>query len=303
MKTNKSGFFTKMVTDLAKLYKRLPVKPFSTSLGKMYFGYINSGNERSIVTKKIDGINYELDLREAIDYAMYIEGSREPETSHALKVLCKRGDVVLDIGANVGSHALPMASFVGEEGKVYAFEPVPWAMNRMKRNLELNSFNNIVLEAMALSDTNEEVEMKFRASFKLGSNSGVGKEGKIDDSWWDECEQVKVRLETLDSYVSIHKISRIDLIKLDVDGFEGKVIRGALETLKKFQPIIIMEVAPAWTKMRGDDVTVILRDMEQLGYKFYQESDFEPIINLSEKIDALPPEGGFNILASVNSIR
>ena len=145
--------------------------------------------------------------------------------------------------------------------------------------------------------------MKFRASFKIGSNSGVGREGKIDDSWWNECEQIKVRMETLDSYVSKKNISRIDLIKLDVDGFEGKVIRGALETLKRFKPKIIIEVAPAWTEMRGDDMKIILKDIEQLGYKFYQERNFEPIHNLSELIEAIPPEGGFNLLASINEPR
>ncbi len=288
-----------MVAGIAKLYLRMPVRPFSSQLGKLYSGYINSGKDRSIVTKRIDGINYELDLREAIDYAMYWEGSREPHTSHALKMLCKRGDIVFDIGANVGSHALPMASHVGAEGKVYAFEPVPWAMNRMKRNLELNDFHNLVLEPIALSDKNEEVEMKFRASFKIGSKSGVGSEGKIDESWWNECEQVKVRMETLDSYVANHHIDRVDLIKLDVDGFEGKVLRGGRETLGRFGPRIIMEVAPAWTEMRGDDIRDILQALEQLGYGFYRESDFEPIRNLPEMIAALPPEGGFNLLASV----
>jgi FkbM family methyltransferase len=302
MKNSASGFWTKLVVGVARLYLRMPVKPFSKMLGRLYARYINSGNDRSIVTKRIDGINYELDLREVIDYAMYTSGSREPDTSHALKVLCKHGHVVLDIGANVGSHALPMASYVGEEGKVYAFEPVPWAMNRMKRNLELNNFNNLVLEPIALSDVNEEVEMKFRASFKIGSKSGVGAEGKIDDGWWDECEQVKVHMETLDSYVANHQISRINLIKLDVDGFEGKVLRGALETLKRFHPIIIMEVAPAWTEMRGDNMKDILRNIEQSGYKFYQEIDFEPIQNLSELIDALPPGGGFNMVASAHDL-
>ena len=295
------SFLTKMVVRAAKYYARLPVRPFGSILGKLYSGYLNSGNNRSVVTKKIDGINFELDLREIIDYEMYFKGSREPNTSNALRKLCKQGNIVFDIGANVGSHTLPVASYVGEEGKVYAFEPVPWAMNRLKRNLELNSFNNLVLEGIALSDTNEKVEMKFRASFKIGSNSGVGKDGKIDESWWSECEKVNVRLVTMDSYVSNHQISRLDLIKLDVDGFEGKVIRGGLETIKRFKPKIIMEVAPAWTEMRGDNIKDILRGMENMGYIFYMESDFRPIQDINVLIDALPSEGGFNVLASVQN--
>ncbi|HKB58604.1 MAG TPA: FkbM family methyltransferase [Gallionellaceae bacterium] len=292
----------RLVVWLATLYRRMPVKPLNKWLARAYREYLNSGNGHSLVIKNIDGINYELDLREAIDYAMYVSGSREPETTRALKRLCKPGDVVFDIGANVGSHTLPIASYVGSDGKVYAFEPVPWAINRMSRNVELNTFANLVLEPIALSDVNEEKEMKFRVSFKIGSKSGVGKDGKIDGSWWDECEQVRVRLEKLDDYVASHEINRLDLIKLDVDGFEGKVIRGGLQTLKRFLPDIIMEVAPAWTEMRGDDVRDILKMLQTLGYAFYQEGDFRPIDNLSERIAALPSEGGFNILASVRKL-
>lgn len=296
---NISDFVPRMVTWAAKVYLQMPIRPFGFMLGKIYSRYINSGNNRSIVRKKIDGINFELDLREVIDYSMYFEGTREPETSRALKILCKHGQVVFDIGANVGSHSLPIASYVGEEGKVYAFEPVPWAVNKLKRNLELNNFHNVILETIALSDENEqEVEMDFRASFKIGSKSGVGQDGKIDDGWWSECEHVKVCMETLDSYVLNHHINRVDLIKLDVDGFEGKVIRGALDTFKRFQPILIMEVAPAWTEMRGDNMKDILFSLEQIGYKFYAENDFSLIQDISQLIKSLPPEGGFNVVAS-----
>ncbi|MFK8011407.1 MAG: FkbM family methyltransferase [Marinicellaceae bacterium] len=293
------GFVIKIVKLLAKLYRRMPIKPFNLLLEKFYIGFINSG----IVIKRIDGINYELDLEEAIDNAMYYKGSREPDTSQALKALCKSGHTVIDIGANVGSHSLPIASFVGVEGQVYAFEPVPWAVNKFKRNLELNNINNITLETIALSDINEqEVEMSFRASFKLGSKSGVGEDGKIDGGWWDECEHVKIRMETLDNYVSNHQIDRIDLIKLDVDGFEGKVIRGALGTLSRFKPILIMEVAPTWTKMRGDNMMDILSKLKEIGYEFYSEKGFVRIKNISESIDNLPSEGGFNVIASVSSL-
>lgn len=301
MKTD--GLQLRIVGCMVNIYKHIPIQLFKPVLRKIYFGFINSGNDRSIVTKRIDGVNFELDLKEVIDSAMYYEGTREPGTSEALKKLCKRGHVVFDIGANIGSHSLPIASYVGEEGKVYAFEPVPWAINKLKRNLELNKFNNLVVESIALSDMNEnEVEMEFRASFKIGSESGVGRDGKIDNGWWNECEHVKVPMVTLDSYVSSHQIGRLDLIKLDVDGFEGKVIRGALETLKRFQPVLIMEIAPAWTEMRGDNMVDILHGIEQFGYKFYKEEGFEQIQNLSQLIEKLPPEGGFNVVASVHTL-
>jgi FkbM family methyltransferase len=287
---------------MAMLYKHIPIKPLKPFLKKMYFYVMYSGENRSVVIKKIENINFELDLKEVIDSAMYYAGTREPGTSQALKKLCKRGHVVFDIGANVGSHSLPIASYVGDAGKVYAFEPVPWAINKLRRNIELNKFNNLVVESIALSDLNEkEVEMEFRASFKIGSESGVGRDGKISKDWWSECDRVKVRMETLDSYVSSHQIDRLDLIKLDVDGFEGKVIRGALETLDRFKPILIMEIAPAWIEMRGDKMIDILREIEQLGYVFYSEIDFEPLKNLPQLVEKLPSNGGVNVVASTHS--
>lgn len=299
---NHRGTLTKLVVALVRMYSWMPVKPFRKVLRNLYSGYFNSADDRSVVIKRIDGIDYELDLREVIDNAMYWQGSREPDTSRLLKLLCRRGDVVFDIGANTGSHALPMASYVGDEGRVYAFEPVPWAMRRMQRNLELNSFRNITLELVALSDEKTEMEMKFRASFRIGSASGVGLEGKIDESWWNECEQVRVRIERLDDYVADHGIDRLDLIKLDVDGFEGKVLRGAKQTLRRFKPYIIMEVAPAWTEMRGDSVEAVLDDLMQAGYLFYQESDLTPIPDLLALARKLPRAGGINVLASARGL-
>lgn len=294
-----NSILPRLVAWLANLYSRLPVKPCRPWLRKAHNAYITFAY-RQIVKKKIDGINYELDLREAIDHAMYFKGSREPGTSQALKKLCREGDVVMDIGANVGSHALPMASYVGESGRVYAFEPVPWAIAKLRRNITLNRFNNLMLEQIALSDVNDEVEMKLRASFKIDAKSGVGENGKIDEDWWSECDLVRVKLSTLDSYVTDHQIHRLDLIKLDVDGFEGKVIRGAMDTLRKFKPYIIMEIAPAWLEMRGDNVRDILQLLETLDYKLYNETDFKKIKDINARIDALSPEGGFNVLASVN---
>ena len=299
----KSSSLLKLVTGVAGYYKRLPFRPFSSLLEKLYFSFLSFKSDGSLVQKCIDGVNFELDLKEVIDSAMFYEGSRELGTSLALKKLCKPGHVVFDIGANVGSHALPMASYVGKQGKVYAFEPVPWAIKKLKRSLELNNFDNLVIESIALSDiTEQEVEMDFRASFKVDSKSGVGQDGKVDNGWWSECEHVKVRMETLDNYASNHQISRLDLIKLDVDGFEGKVFRGAFKTLKRFQPILIMEVAPAWAEMRGDNILDILHHIEQLNYKFYAEKDFKEIHNLTQLIGNLSPGGGINVVASVHSL-
>src|SRR5580692_6023609 len=98
---------------------------------------------RSIVGKN-DGVEVErrglrwaLDLGEGIDFSIYLLGAFEPGTQATLKKLVKSGDVVFDIGANVGAHTLGIAQSVGGSGKVYAFEPADFAFAKLKRNLAL----------------------------------------------------------------------------------------------------------------------------------------------------------------------
>jgi FkbM family methyltransferase len=212
-------------------------------------------------------------------------------------LLCRSGDTVVDIGANVGSHTLSMARLVGETGRTYAFEPVPWAVNKLKRNLALNKFKNIKVEQVALSDENHErVEMKFRASFKIEAAQGVDKHGRIEQDWWQECEKVVTKMQTLDSYARENKLARVDLIKLDVDGFEGKVIRGASNVLKQHRPILIMEIAPAWVSMRGDSVSEIVKQLKEIGYRCFAEVTFDEFLDFKRMIDEIPKDGGINVV-------
>ena len=83
-------------------------------------------------------ICWHLDLHEGIDFAIYLTGRFEPETVTTMASLIKSGDVVLDIGANIGAHTLSMARMVGKEGKVIAFEPTKYAFDKLVANTTLN---------------------------------------------------------------------------------------------------------------------------------------------------------------------
>src|SRR4051812_5528651 len=84
------------------------------------------------------GVTWALDLNEGIDFSIFLLGSFEPSTVGTLQYLVRPGDVVLDIGANVGSHTLRLAQFVGTAGRVYAFEPTDYAFQKLQKNLTLN---------------------------------------------------------------------------------------------------------------------------------------------------------------------
>jgi len=275
----------------------------SEVLRNAYYEFLKSDIQNRTVIKNVDGINYELDLTEVIDSAIYYNHNREPHTLNALKKLCKPGMTVFDIGANVGSHTLPIAKCVNEQGKVYAFEPVPWALGKLRKNLGLNHFNNIFIQPIALSDyIDENAEFSLRASFKTTSEKPVDEDGSLNHNWWNACEKVKVSVETLDNFVARKNIAKLDVIKLDVDGFEVKVLKGAKKTLKSLKPVILMELAPSWLKAKGDGVDELLLLFKGYGYRFYDEITFQEIQNIEAEIGKIKPESGINVIAAQDKL-
>lgn len=290
----------KMVTTLVRFYRKLPFKPMRRLARSFYYKFLTSDIQNRTVIKNVDGINYELDLTEVIDSAIYFNQTREPHTTNALKRLCKHGMIVFDIGANIGSHTLPLAKSVGGQGKVYAIEPVPWAIDKLRKNLALNHFNNVQIFPIALSDyVDENAEFSLRASFKTTSVKPVNEDGSLNENWWNACEKISVRVDTLDNLVEKERIPRIDVIKLDVDGFEAKVLRGARVIIKKFSPSIVMEIAPDWLNDRGDSVEEIIEMLSKLGYKFFSEDTFEEIKNLNDKVSKFSSGESINVICMV----
>ena len=290
---------SKIVALFAQAYTKFPFQPFKKSLRKLYLNYLISAKGDKTLMEKIDGIMYELDLSELIDSAIYFRGAAEQGTANVLKFMCNKGFTVFDIGANVGSHTLPIAKFIGDSGIVYAFEPVPWALKKLRRNISLNAYKNIVVEPIGLSDAkNEAVECKFRASFKVSSKSTGAINGNLNQEWMEACDDVIVDFQTIDSYVDCHKISKIDLIKLDVDGYEAKVIRGGESSIKRFNPIIVMEIAPDWARANGEDIRETIEFLVGVGYVFSTE-EFMPVNDILNAVSLIPSGKSINVLASI----
>jgi hypothetical protein len=104
-------------------------------------------------------LRWRLDLKEGIDFSIYLLGAFEPVTVAACRRLIRRGDVILDIGANIGALCLPMASMTGEAGKVYAFEPTDFAFGKLAANLALNPeiAARVTASQVMLTDTDDPI--------------------------------------------------------------------------------------------------------------------------------------------------
>jgi FkbM family methyltransferase len=258
------------------------------------FGRSLMGKDDSVLVQR-GGIRYQLNLNEGIDFSIYLLGAFEPGTQKTLQKLVKPGDVVFDIGANVGAHTLGIAQSVGGSGKVYAFEPADFAFAKLKRNLELNP------ELRACT---------FPLQILLAASSAVAPQREIYASWpFESSEPIHPKLrgrlvsaehatiDTLDNVVQRENITRLDLIKMDVDGHELPVLRGASDTLHHFRPTLVMEMSPyihaEFHHNFGDFVEIL----KQAGYELRDADTGKSVPLDAVQLERLIPDG-----ASINVV-
>jgi FkbM family methyltransferase len=276
---------------LVRCYSRLPMKPFRSSLLALFTTYKKLYRGKQMIAQ-VDGVRYQLDLDELIDHSLFFDGAFEPVTTEALKQLTRRGATVLDIGANIGCHTCLLAK-LAHPGMVIAFEPMPWARAKLLKNIALNSLSNVVVEKYVLADTNSKsMSVHFRSSWQLGSRTGLTEESSTSRT------PAFVDLITLDSYVAENHVPNIGLIKLDVDGYEAKVLRGAAETLRKFHPILVMEFCSYTLEAAGDCLRDVIDLLAAAGYRIYQENTFLEFSTLEKILESVPAGASINVVCS-----
>ena len=252
----------------------------------------------SIRKVKRRGILWELDLVEGIDFSIFIFGLFEKETSKAIKRLVGINNIVIDIGANIGAHTLPVAKIVEKNGKVYAIEPTNYAYRKLTNNLLLNKYisGNVQADQVILtSDGSKERIKGLYSSWPLLDAHKNSKRHSVHQGVLRSVDGAKEM--TLDDYISVNNIISLDLIKLDVDGNELDVLSGAGNVLKKMKPVIIMELAPEQYDNQSDFIKVV-EMLTSFGYKYY---------SLNEKIQYpsdpyaliknIPKNGSINVVA------
>jgi FkbM family methyltransferase len=237
------------------------------------------------VRKSINGIVYELDLGELIDGDIYFKGTFEADTVAAIKALARPGHVILDIGANIGCHTFLLATLAGPSGSVIAFEPIGWAFRKLTRNLALNpEIKNVRLEKLAVSaqPTSGQV-VNFRASWRLFDRSN----GKFTET---------VDITTVDEYVNSLGCARVDFIKVDVDGFEFKVVCGARNTLLRDCPALVMEFGNYTLAAVGDSLQSLAGLLMEMGYLIFHETKHRPSSTWQEIAASIPQNETINVV-------
>ncbi len=165
--------------------------------------------------------------------------------------------VFLDIGANVGLHTLAVARHLAGGGAVIAFEPHPVNHRLLLHNIQQNHLRHVIAENLGLAEAPATLTGAASAN---GGNWSLASRGE---------HRFEVKLVRLDDYLQANPLPRLDLMKIDVEGAEVRVLRGARKTLERFRPLIVFEVCPAWLAKMQTSPTELFAELVGHGYSIH----------------------------------
>lgn len=208
----------------------------------------------------------------------------EPHTLSVFASLAARARVVLDVGSNVGVYSV-VAAKINRDARVYAFEPVAAAFDRLRTNVVLNRLGNVTCVRAAVADSSGRTPIFFHAE---GIDT-VSSQYVDHRTTWDDrpscCEFVPS--VSIDEFASIAEIDALDLVKIDVEKGEAPVVRGMAIALGKHRPSIVCEVFPPdWAPTAAATAEELEQTLQPLGYNFYLLTDDGPVLRHGIKGDA-----------------
>lgn len=223
-------------------------------------GYARNETDRYAL---IDGKYWmRLDLRGSMDKILYHRSNHEYEAVKRFTELLEESKVVFDIGTHVGYYTMMDAHKLGSSGSVHSFEADPTIFEYLKSNVEVNGFDNVTLNNMAVVPESGTVSFYSAEGFHGGT-------GSLIQSSLSAQEPITTEAVSIDDYVKEKQLDHLDLMKIDVEGAELDVLAGAVKTLGTLRPRIICEVGPPDISIEG----AVAEAMNRLE-KFTAENDY-----------------------------
>ncbi|MCB0762388.1 MAG: FkbM family methyltransferase [Flavobacteriales bacterium] len=243
---------------------RAPYFPGRNFLVERIPGWLLKRPEGKVVFTSKYGYRMEINPGEdyrGLERTLYERGVYEFGLLEWLYHHLQSGDHVMDIGANIGLISLTAAVVVGKNGSVTAFEPHPNTRACLERNIRLNGFSNVEVSSYGLG----AVESKLAMHEEVGNRGGA----TLDDTAFESEGSLEIEVMALDTFVERHAIDRLDLIKIDVEGWELQVLLGAKKTLQRFRPKLIVEIDDD-RKLEGGDIRQMVDWICSQGYSLHK---------------------------------
>lgn len=215
------------------------------------------------------GIQLELDIHDYVSHYLYFQF--KDDSHETLMGLVAEGATILDIGTNYGTTILQFAQRTGKNGNCYGFEPDPVNYEICTKNIALNSFLNVQVENVGLGNEKGRFTLVVDTASNRGGNrileTSEGKENHIVD------------VIVLDEWVKNKAIEKIDLVKIDVEGFEMNVLKGGYETIKKYHPVLFIELDDDNLKQQNSSAQELISLLEELDYSVFHSETREKILS------------------------
>ena len=182
-----------------------------------------------------------------------------PAIHPAVRGFLRPGAAAIDVGANLGEWTVPLARAVGPDGRVLAVEPAPRSADALAKTLAANALGQAALICCALGDRDGTAEFAVPLVTSARSDTGTARIGPAGPGH----EVLNVALRRLDALAAEHRLDRIDLIKIDVEGHERRVLDGGETLLARFRPVLVIETGHE----AADDRQAIHDRLRGLGYR------------------------------------
>lgn len=185
---------------------------------------------------------------------LHAYGEYCPDEGDAFRQLLKPGSVVVEAGANIGAHTLHLSRLAGNAGQVHVFEPQRRIFQILCANLALNSVSNVHPRQEGLGSVNGTMWVSAPDAGAVANFGGVALSGSGLEP---------VQIVTLDSL----GLKRLDLVKIDVEGMEERVIQGGIDTIRRLRPKLYLENDPGDAGLAKS--ASLIRAIRDLGYRLW----------------------------------
>lgn len=205
-----------------------------------------------------EGFSMYLDPKDYLQREILCNGIWEETETAYMRSTLRLGQVFVDVGANIGYFTLLAAKIVGECGTVLSIEPNRLSADLLKGNLERNNVRNVIIEEVASSDREQSGVLYWNDKSNCGALS-LARGKRAASGQQIECW-------TLDRLIEKHKFSRVDFVKIDVEGAELHVLRGMASTLARFKPVLLVELEPRLLCSFGVQADDVVSYLTSIGY-------------------------------------
>lgn len=276
---------------MRKLYRTHSLRYLGYGLNELTSGIQNRLRSEHITIYDYDGnLKISMDPSEHLGNSIFFRGNYEQWDVQAAKSLIKPNDVIVEVGSNIGIWTILFCKWL-PAGLVYAIEPSSF-FELLKKNLALNNFQNVVVEKIAIGSTEWPYKIIYENHRNAGMNYLVNSPLTTSDGI----------IESLDHYISTREISKIDFLKLDVEGMELEVLQGGVVTIAKHRPVLFIELEEKNLSRYNSTTQNVLDLLESLGYSEFYISSTYGKLNLIDKKDILKLKAGINIFCIPSNI-